>query len=53
MIVPPFLSRQRERLLWQEQDQSASDYERSRGIFGINGSVGGRKTMMMRSLARG
>jgi hypothetical protein len=35
MIAPPFSSRQRERLLWQERDQSASDWERSRGFFGV------------------
>src|SRR5258707_884674 len=34
MIVPPFLSRQRERFLWQEQDQSPSAQEPSRGFFG-------------------
>jgi hypothetical protein len=31
---PPFLSRQREGLLWRERDQSASDWDRSRGFFG-------------------
>jgi hypothetical protein len=28
------LSRQREGVLWRERDQSASDWERSRGFFG-------------------